>query len=314
MRQRGRLDRLERSHRLGSDDEGFNQLQFQGLKKATADLGITQTALESKSAGDYIPNLSTCARNGNDVTIAAGFLLADSLAKVATQFPNQSFAITDYSVQGPPFNGKAKNVTGLTYATQENGYLVGCLAALMTKKQGGKQVIGAVGGVKIPPVDTYIAGYEAGAAKCGPGVKVLVGYSQDFVDQAKCKTIAQNQVDAGSQVEFNVAGQCGLGTLAAAKDAKAWGIGVDTDQSFLGPQILTSAVKRVDNGVFITIEDIAKKQFKGGTDLVFDLKNNGVGLGKTSPKVPKDFMDRIADLRQQIVDGKITPPATVKSG
>jgi basic membrane protein A len=294
------------------NDKGFNQLQYQGLKQASTQLGVKIQALESRAAGDYIPNLSSCARAGNDVTIAAGFLLADPLNTVAKQYPKQSFAITDYSVQGPPFNGKAKNVTGLTYATQENGYLVGCLAALMTKKQGGKQVIGAVGGVKIPPVDTYIAGYQAGAAKCDPGIKVIVGYSQDFVDQAKCKTVAQNQIAAGSQVEFNVAGGCGLGTLTAAKESKIWGIGVDTDQAFLGPHILTSAVKRVDNGVFGTIEDVAKDRFKGGTDLVFDLKNDGVGLGKTSSKVPADITSRIDDLEQQIIDGKITPPATVK--
>jgi basic membrane protein A len=294
------------------NDKGFNQLQFQGLKKATSELGVEQTALESKASGDYIPNLSSCARSGNNITIAAGFLLADPLEKVAKQFPKQSFAITDYSVKGPPFNGNVKNVAGLTYATQQNGYLVGCMAALMAKKQGGKQVIGAVGGVKIPPVDTYLAGYQAGATKCNSGIKVLVGYSQDFVDQAKCKTVAQNQIDAGSQVEFNVAGGCGLGTLSAAKEAKIWGIGVDTDQAFLGPHILTSAVKRVDNGVFITIEDVEKGRFKGGTDLVFDLKNDGVGLGKTSSKVPKDVTDKVDELRKQIEDGKIVPPTTVK--
>jgi len=296
------------------NDKGFNQLQFQGLKKAAADLGATTRALESRAAGDYIPNLSSCARGGADITIAAGFLLADPLNTVAKQFPDKSFAITDYSVKGPPFNGKVKNVTGLTYATQENGYLAGCLAALMTKKQGGKQVIGVVGGVKIPPVDTYIAGYQAGAAKCSPGVTVLVGYSQDFVDQAKCRTIAQNQIDQGSQVEFNVAGGCGLGTLGAAQDAGIWGIGVDTDQAFLGKHILTSAVKRVDSGVYQTIQDVANNTFKGGTDLVFDLKNDGVGLGKTSPEVPSDIQSRIDDLKQQIIDGKIVPPTTVKGG
>jgi basic membrane protein A len=296
------------------NDKGFNQLQLVGLKRASSELGSKMQSLESRASSDYIPNLSSCARAGDDITIAAGFLLADPLKTVALQFPKQSFAITDYSVLGPPFDGKVKNVTGLTYATQQNGYLVGCLAALMAKKGGGKQVIGAVGGVKIPPVDTYIAGYQAGAVKCNPGIEVLVGYSQDFVDQAKCKTVAQNQIAAGSQVEFNVAGGCGLGTLAAAQDAKIWGIGVDTDQSFLGPHILTSAVKRVDNGVFITIEDVAKHRFRGGTDLVFDLKNGGVGLGRTSPKVPKDVMAKVDALKQQIIDGKITPPTTVKVG
>jgi basic membrane protein A len=295
------------------NDKGFNQLQLQGLKTAGAKLGIQTKALESHAAGDYVPNLSSCARGGYGITISAGFLLADPLSTVAKQFPNQHFAITDYDVTGPPFKGAEKNVEGLTYATQQNGYLAGCLAALMAKQQGGKQVIGAVGGVKIPPVDTYIAGYQAGAEKCVPGTKVLVGYSQDFVDQAKCGTIAGNQIDAGSQVEFNVAGGCGLGTLSTAKSRGVWGIGVDTDQAFLGPHILTSAVKRVDQGVFLAIHDVQNGTFKGGRNLVFDLKNGGVGLGKTSPKVPKAVLAKVNDLKAQIVAGKIMPPTTVKS-
>jgi basic membrane protein A and related proteins len=297
------------------NDKGFNQLQLQGLKEAASKLGIKTKAVESHAAGDYIPNLSSCARAGYDITISAGFLLANQTATVAKQYPNQSFAITDYSVTGAPFNGpKSPNVAGITYATQENSYLVGCLAGLMVKKQGGKQTIGVVGGVKIPPVDSFLAGYQAGAKKCNPGVTVLIGYSQDFIDQAKCKTVAQNQISAGSQIEFNVAGPCGLGTLDAAKQAGVWGIGVDTDQAFLGPHILTSAVKRVDTGIYLTVKSVIDGTFQGGQDLVFNLKNDGVGLGKTSPKVPKDFLSKLDDLKQQIIDGTIVPPATVKSG
>jgi basic membrane protein A len=295
------------------NDKGFNQLQLRGLKSAASKLGATTKALESHAAGDYVPNLSTCARGGYDITISAGFLLADPLSTVAKQFPNQHFAITDYDVTGPPFKGAQTNVEGLTYATQQVGYLVGCMAALMTKQEGGKQVIGAVGGVKIPPVDTYIAGYQAGAEKCVPGTKVLVGYSQDFVDQAKCGTIAGNQIDAGSAVEFNVAGACGLGALSTAKSRGVWGIGVDTDQAFLGSHILTSAVKRVDQGVYLAIEDVQNGTFQGGKNLVFNLKNGGVGLGKTSPKVPKAIMAKVNDLKAQIIAGTIVPPTTVKS-
>jgi basic membrane protein A len=271
-------------------------------------LGIQKTALQSSAAADYVPNLSTCARRGNAITIAAGFLLADPLNKVAKQFPNQQFAITDYDVTGSPFDGKVKNVEGLTYATQQVGYLVGCMAALMSKSH----TIGAVGGVKIPPVDTYIAGYQAGAAKCAPNTKVLLGYSQDFVDQAKCSTIAGNQIDGGADVVFNVAGACGIGALQAAKQQKVWGIGVDTDQSFLGPFILTSAVKRVDQGVYLTIKSVQDGKFKGGGNAVFDLKNGGVGLGKTSPKVPKSVLAKVNALKAQIISGKIVPPTTVK--
>jgi len=292
--------------------KGFNQLQLKGLKFAQAHIkGLTTSAVESHSAGDYLPNFASLARKGYNMIIGAGFLLANQEATVAKQFPNTKFAITDYDVSGAPFNGKkSPNVEGLTYATQENSYLVGCLAGLMVNKQGGDQIIGVVGGVKIPPVDSFLAGYKAGAKKCNSKIKVLVGYSQDFIDQAKCKTVAQNQIDAGSQVEFNVAGPCGLGTLDAANDAGIWGVGVDVDQYTTHPQhILTSAVKRVDTGVYLAIKAAQSGQFKGGSNLSFNLKNGGVGMGRISPNVPAKFLKTIAGLRAQIVAGKIKPPA-----
>jgi basic membrane protein A len=292
------------------NDKGFNQSQLNGLKLAAKKIpGLKTTALESHSSGEYLPNFATLARKGVNIIIGAGFLLAKQEATVAKQFPNTKFAITDYSAFAPPFSGKVKNVEGLTYATQENSYLVGCLAGLMTKKQGGDQVIGWVGGQQIPPVDAFLAGYKAGAKKCDPGVKVLVGYSQDFIDQAKCKTVAQNQIDQGAQVLFNVAGPCGLGTLDAAKEAGIWGIGVDVDQSYLGKHILTSAIKRVDTGVYLAIKAAAGGEFKGGTDLVFNLKNGGVGVGKMSPNVPAAYLKQLAKYRAQIVAGKIKVPA-----
>jgi basic membrane protein A len=183
----------------------------------------------------------------------------------------------------------------------------------MVKKAGGTQTIGVVGGVKIPPVDTFLAGYQAGAKACNKGIKVLIGYSQDFIDQAKCKTVAQNQIDAGSQVEFNVAGPCGLGTLDAANDAGIWGVGVDVDQYSTHPKhILTSAVKRVDTGVYLAIKGAQNGQFAGGKNLTFNLKNNGVGLGKINPNVPASFIKQINALRAKIVAGKIKPPIKVK--
>lgn len=296
------------------NDKGFNQLQLKGLKLAQQKIaGLKTTAVESRAAGDYLPNFASLARKQTDIIIGAGFLLAAQLNTVAKQFPNTKFAITDYDVTGPPFNGKkSPNVEGLTYAAQENSYLVGCLAGLMVKKQGGDQIIGVVGGVKIPPVDVFLAGYQAGAKKCNPGIKVLVGYSQDFIDQAKCKTVAQNQIDQGSQVEFNVAGPCGLGTLDAAKEAGIWGIGVDVDQAYLGSHILTSAVKRVDRGIYLAIKDAKEGTFKGGGNLTFNLKNGGVSVGKISPRVPTAFRKQIDKLKAQIVAGKIKVPTKVK--
>ncbi len=297
------------------NDKGFNQNQLEGLKRAGKVLGVQTRAVESRSAGDYIPNFVTLARQNYDVIIGAGFLLADAENTVAKKFPKIHFAITDYDVKGPPFMDKkghiTPNVTGLTYATQENSYLVGCLAAMMTKKDGAKHIISVTAGVKIPPVDSFAAGYRAGAKKCVPDTKVLIGYSQDFIAQDKCKAIALNQIAAGSHVVFNVAGPCGLGALEAAKEQGVWGVGVDVDQAYLGPHILTSAVKRVDQGVFLTVKAAKDGTLVGGGNITFNLKNKGVALGKVSPKVPKTYLAKINALKAQIISGKIVPPAAL---
>ena len=298
------------------NDKGFNQAQLTGLKKADTLPGVSIRAVESRSAGDYIPNFVTLARQKYDVIIGAGFLLAEAENTVAKRFPKIKFAITDYTVHAPPFadaKGKVltKNVTGLTYATQENSYLVGCLAALITVADGAKHIISVTAGVKIPPVDAFAAGYRAGAKACVADTQVLIGYSQDFIAQDKCKSIASNQIAAGSHVVFNVAGPCGLGALEAAKEGSVWGVGVDVDQAYLGPHILTSAVKRVDTGIYLTVRAAKAGTLKGGTDLVFNLKNGGVGLGKISAKVPASMRTRIAALRAQIISGAIKVPAAL---
>jgi basic membrane protein A len=133
---------------------------------------------------------------------------------------------------------------------------------------------------------------------------VLNGYSQDFSDQAKCKQVALNQIEQGAGVIFQVAGGCGLGALDAAKEKGVWGIGVDADQSFLGPHILTSAVKRVDTAVFDAIKLVVDGKFKGG-NITFGLKDNGVGIGKISPKVPAAEVAKVNQIRADIISGKI---------
>ena len=297
------------------NDKGFNQNQLTGLKLAQKKLKVQIRAVESRSAGDYLPNMASLARQGYNIVISAGFLLADATNDVAKQFPSTKFAITDYSAKIPPFNGTVTNVEGLTYATQQNSYLVGCLAAKVAAR-GGKKSISVVGGVKIPPVDAFLAGYRAGARECVPGTTVQIGYSQDFIDQAKCKSVSENQIDAGSQVVFNVAGPCGLGALDAAKERGRWGVGVDVDQSYLGSHILTSAVKRVDVGIYLAVKGAKTgKGYKKGGDLVFNLKNNGVSLGKISKKakIPKAWLAQIARLKAQIIAGKIKPPTSVEA-
>ena len=292
------------------NDRSFNQSQLEGLNRAKSELGVQTDPLQSNQVSDYIPNLTGAVRKNADIIISAGFLLADATNKIANKFPDTHFAITDYSVAVPPFK-KNPNVEGLTYAANESGCLVGDLAANMVKKQGGKQVIGAVGGLKIPPVDIWIAGYRFCAKRANPNIKVLIGYSQDFVAADKCKTVAQNQISQGSKVEFQAAGGCGLGALKAADQAGIWGIGVDKDQYNDAKRVLTSGVKRVDTGVFDTVKQVADGKFQGGTDLNFNLANGGMDVGKINPAVPQDLIDKMNELKQEIIDGKVKVPAAL---
>jgi basic membrane protein A and related proteins len=294
----------------GLNDRSFNQLANEGLEKAKSDLGVDGRVLTSKSNADYVPNLSTLAQQKYDLVIGVGFLMSDAMNTVATKFPDTQFAIIDFPQSG--LKGKPTNVRGLLFKENEAGYLSGYLAGLVVKNKGGDQVISSVGGQKIPPVDGYIAGYQAGAKAANPKIKTLNGYSQDFVDQAKCKEIALNQIAQGSQVVFQVAGQCGLGALDAAKEKGVLGIGVDADQGYLGDHILTSAQKKVDVSVFETAKAAQDGSFKGGEDQIFDLKSDGVGLGKLNAEGQK-YADQVDKVKQDIISGKISDiPTEVK--
>src|SRR3954451_1993624 len=273
----------------GLNDRSFNHLAFVGLQRAGRELGVQTRVVQSKSPADYIPNLSSLARQGYNLIIGVGFTEIQALEAVAKQFPKSHFAIVDVSNAD---EGNLKNVQGLLFKEQEAGYLAGYAAALAAKTRGGNTV-SSVGGQKQPPVDRYIAGYQAGAKAAVPGMKLLNGYSQDFSDQAKCKEVALNQISGASVVVFQVAGGCGLGALDAAKERNVWGVGVDADQAYLGTHVLTSALKKVDVAVFDTIKSAQDGSFAGGADSVFDATNGGVGLGKISSKVPADIVVKV---------------------
>ena len=292
------------------NDHGFNQLAYQGLLRAQRELGIDGVVYQSPSQQAYLPNLTQAARKGAALVISVGFDQANQLAAAAKQFPKTHFAIID--VDQATLTGKPKNVEGLIFKEQQVGYLAGYLAGLVEKQQGGRGTIGSVGGEKQPPVDRYIAGYRAGAQAADPGIKLLNAYSQDWVDQAKCKQAALDQIAAGANIVFQVAGGCGLGVLDAAKQKGVWGIGVDADQSYLGSQVLTSAMKRVDISVYATIKRVLDGTFVGGTNAVFSLSNHGVGLGKISPKVPRSDVRKLQQIAKAVVSGKIKNiPTTV---
>jgi basic membrane protein A and related proteins len=293
----------------GLNDRSFNHLAYVGLQRAEKELGIQGRVLTSKSNADYTPNLTTLAQQNYDLIIPVGFLMADATTAVAKQAPNAKFAIVD--VDATSLKGKPTNVEGLLFKEQEAGYLAGYLAGLYAKDNNVK-VISSVGGQKIPPVDHYIAGYQAGAKAADPGIQTLNGYSQDFVAQDKCKEIALNQIAKGAGVVFQVAGQCGLGALDAAKEKGKQGIGVDADQGYLGSYILTSAQKKVDVAVFNAIKAAQQGQFQGGQDIVNDLQNNGVGFGTLNAQ-GKKYASQVQKVAADIKSGKIKNiPDTVK--
>jgi basic membrane protein A and related proteins len=303
----------------GLDDRSFNFLANKGLQDAKKKFGIQGRVFISKSNADYIPNLSTAARQGYNLIIGVGFLMADSVSTAAKAFPRTKFAIIDNTGKAAGLKGKPTNVRGLLFKEQEAGYLVGYLAArqITAKPFGGNIMLGAVGGLKIPPVDRFIAGYYAGAKKANPKVKVVHAYSQDFVDQAKCKEQALNMIANGAGVVFQVAGQCGLGVLSAAKERKVFGIGVDADQGYLGQHVMTSATKKVDVAVLSTIGAAKASGANFGTnrDVIFNVKTGGVGYGKISSRISPALKTAVENIRKQIASGKIVvraqaPPAT----
>ena len=293
----------------GLNDRGFNHLAYVGMLQAQKRLGVHIRVAESRSPADYIPNLASFARQGYDLVLGVGYTEIGAMGAVAKRFPKTRFAIVD--VANGDLAGKPKNVLGLLFHEEQVGYLTGYLAGLETKRLPGRDVVSSVSGEKQPPVDRFVAGYQAGAKRANPRVTAINSYSQDFNDQAKCKAIALNQIAAGSVAVFAIAGGCGLGALDAARERKVWGIGVDSDQSFLGAHILTSATKKVDRAVFLAIKSVADGRFHGG-NAVYGLEDSGVGLGKISPRVPRAEVAALNRIQAQIVAGKIVPPKIIR--
>jgi basic membrane protein A len=286
----------------GLNDHGFNHLAYLGLQRAEQQLGIQGRVLTSSSGADYLPNLTTLAQQGYNLVIPVGFLMADATDSVAKQFSNVKFAMVDSDATAEA--GDPKNIEGLLFEEQQAGYLAGYLAGLYAKSKGYK-VISSVGGQKIPPVDHYIAGYQAGAKAADPGITTLNGYSQDFTAQDKCKNVALNQIGQGSKVVFQVAGGCGLGALSAAQGAGIQGIGVDADQSYLGSYILTSAEKKVDVAVFNAIKNAMAGKFAAGANVTNNIANGGIGYGKIGP-AGVQFASQIAKIYNEIKSGQIS--------
>jgi basic membrane protein A len=288
----------------GFNDRSFNSLALKGLKQAESQLGVGGRALSSATVADYVPNLTSLAREGDNPVIAVGFQMADAVATVAKSFPETDFAIIDVSQS--EVAEKPANVLGLVFEQAQASYLAGYLSAEFLKGSGVKY--GMIGGEAVPPVQSWMTGYREGIEHANPNAEILSAFSQTFADQAPCKALAENQVDEGAKVIFQIAGGCGFGVYAAVRnDPGVWYVGVDADQSYLGEHVLTSAVKHVENAVFEVAKSAQEGKLKTGTDRRFDLANNGVGLGPVSPKVPAAIVKKVEAVKKEILNGQITP-------
>jgi basic membrane protein A len=295
----------------GRTDRGVFQASYEGFRRAIKRLGLTGRVLELPPLQNPEHGLATLARQRYDLVIdAAPHYDRGAVTRVAAAFPKVKLLVQDIEHGSLP--GAARNVQTFVFRIQEAGYLAGYLAASMEKRRPGKDVVGAVGGLPIVQVTPFIAGYRAGARRADPGVTTLHGYSNDFAGPAKCRSLALSQIGRGAGVIFNVAGYCGLGALDAARKKGVWGIGVDIDQSFLGPHILTSAVKHYDVAYYRELKALKNGTFRTGGTTWLGVRENGVGLGKISPKVPRAFVKQLDRIRAEIAAGRIRVPSLIR--
>ena len=300
----------------GLNDKGFNSLANQGRLDAAKDFGVETSVTESKKQEDYVPNLTNYAQQNYDLVVGVGFLMTNSIWKVAKQFPNIKFALID----GAPANDKGDtenlpNVANLFFKEQEPGYVVGVIAAMMAKDKVGKathNTVCSMGGIPIPSVDRWIAGYQDAVKTISPTTTILHGYSNDFDDQAKGKEVGLNHISKGCDILFQVAGGSGLGYIAAAKEKGVYAIGVDADQSDVAPgTVITSALKRVNKAVYDTVKAVKDKAYKAG-DNFFSATNDGIGIGKVDAVVPANIKTAADQALTDIKSGKIKPKTEIQ--
>jgi basic membrane protein A and related proteins len=276
------------------------------FERAMRRTGVRGRIISPDPREDPVATLSFLAAEGYDPVIVDANH-ADGLATAAARFPKTRFVLFDASLAS--VHVRLPNVQAIIAEPRKAAYLAGWLAARYEMRRRGPDVIGAVGGLSIPSVNDFITGYTAGAKHADTHVTVLRSYSRDFVDPNKCEALARTQIAHGAGVVFNVAGACGLGTLAAAKREGVWAIGVDTDQSNLGAFVLTSVIKRYDAGfttLFREVVDGTLQQHPGTTTM--GMREGGAELGPISPRVPAALRAGLEQVRRQILDGRLIVP------
>jgi len=291
-----------------------DDLKDKGIKP----LDVEPIVLESKAKEDYIPNIQALVEQKQcDLVIGVGFMLAGAIGESAQKYPNTKFMLIDSTpVDANGNTVDLPNVVSYLFAEQECGFLVGAIAGYATKSNK----VGYIGGMAIPPVLRYEAGFRAGVKTTNPKAQVIGQYTNSFTDAALGKSAAVSEMSLGADVLFHAAGATGNGMFQAIceKGAPYWGIGVDVDMG-LDPNLcpdrtLTSALKHVDYATYEAIKSVVDGTFKGGV-ITLTLKDGGVGYAPDHVKdvLSQDQINKIENLKKMIIDGKFTVPQDPKA-
>ena len=292
--------------------DSFVRLLCDGFISAARRTGVEGRIVTPTVRENLVDTLNLVAKQRYDLVIGFGIVgLPEAMGVVAPRHPQVRFAILDRSHEQVP--GRPRNVHGVIFRTSEAAYLAGWLAARVEQRRLGRDVVGVVGGARIPAVVDFVIGFTAGVRSASRRTTVLTAYSNDFVDKTKCEAIARSQMARGAGVVFNVAGACGLAALEAAEERRIWGIGVDTDQSFLGPHILTSVIKRFDLGFLALLRRVKAGELPRRGNTVLTLRDGAVGLGKISPKIPSSLRAGVDRLERRIMSGEVRVPGAYPS-
>jgi basic membrane protein A and related proteins len=295
----------------GRGDKSFNDAAYLGISRAQRELGVQAELLEPSGAEDREAAMRLFGARGFDLVIGVGFIFSHDVNVVARAFPETKFAVIDYA---PPADGNMPpNVVGLTFREEEGSFLVGAVAGLLTETRH----VGFVGGMDIPLIHKFHAGFMAGALAVCPRCEVHAAYAgttpEAFRDPVKGKAIAVSQISGGVDVLYHASGTTGHGVFKAASEMGVLAIGVDADQHDEMPgTVVTSMIKRGDVAVFDTIEDVARGEFSGGV-VSFGLAEDGVGYVHEGPHaegIPEPVKDKVAELRDRIIEGEIDVPTT----
>jgi basic membrane protein A len=297
----------------GLGDQSYNDLAYEGMKRAESELGIEFDYVEPKTVADFELHLREMAGSGlYNVIISIGFEQVDALLKVGTEYPDQKFAILDGSVDLP-------NVASFLSKEEEGSFLVGALAGLM--KLEGKnyglseeQILGFVGGVDVPVIRKFQAGFMAGAKYANPDIQVLDDFVGDFSDVATAKEIALTMHSKGADIIYHAAGGSGMGVFQAAKEKEFLSIGVNSNQNHIDPDhIFASMLKRVDVAAYKVVKEAFDGSLKTGGITELGLKDEGIGytLEGSNVKVSGDIVDKVEALREKVNKGELKLPLTV---